>query len=86
MTKQEMNAYKRFAKECCKECGVNATMNNMVLLETGSGKNGRLQFVGDREMYIHYVMFLDRKSGKEYQCTFGAENYTADHPSLYTVR
>lgn len=84
MTTLERNEYKRFAKKACKENGIKVNMKNMILLETGSG-NGALHFVGNKELYIYYVMFEDGKTGKQYQCTYSVNNYTANHRSLYFV-
>lgn len=84
MTKVEKMELKRFAKECCKENGISVNIKNMILLEAGTG-SGDLHFIGNREFYIDYVMFEDVKTGKQYQCTYGVNNYTMEHPSLFSV-
>lgn len=84
MTKVEMLEYKRFAKEGCKENGIKVNIKDMILLESGSGK-GRLHFVGNKELYIDYVMFEDRKTGKQYQVYYGAKYYNEETCSLYCV-
>lgn len=84
MTKNEMLEYKRFAKEGCKENGIKVNIKDMVLLETGSGK-GSLHFVGNKELYIDYVMFEDSKTKKQYQVRYGAKYYDEKTHSLYCV-
>lgn len=84
MTKREKLEYKRFAKEGCKENGIKVSLKNMVLLETGSGE-GRLHFVGNKELYISYVMFEDVKTKKQYQVYYGVKYYDEKTRSLYYV-
>lgn len=84
MTNAERTIYKRFAKECCKNEGIKVNMNKMELWETGSG-DGKIMFEDNVEMYVNYVMFLDRKSGKVFQCKYGARYYSSNHPSLFSV-
>lgn len=72
---QEHDLYKHEAKQACKENGIKAAMVNMELLESGINKNG----------YVDYVMFEDRKTGKQYQCYANWSFYTIDHPSKWIV-
>lgn len=59
--KQELEMYKRFAKEQLKNTlGIKVPMTRMILLESGM-ENG----------LVTYVMFEDRKTHKEYQTWIG---------------
>lgn len=84
MTKIEKLEYKRFAKKGCKENGIKVNIKDMILLESGSGE-GCLHFVGNRELYISYVMFEDGRTGKQYQVYYGAKYYNEKTHSLYCV-
>lgn len=84
MTKIEKTEYKRFAKQGCNEHGIRVNIKDMVLLETASG-SGRLHFVGNRKLYISYVMFEDSKTGIQYQVFYGANYYDDTTKSLYLV-
>ena len=83
-TKVELLEYKRFAKEGCKENKIKMNIKDMVILETGTG-DGSLHFVGNKELYISYVMFEDVKTGKTYQVYYGARFYNNETKSLYHV-
>lgn len=82
MTKARQMEYKRFAKEACADCGIKANIKDMVLLETGSHTE---TIFGAIINVIDYVMFEDIKTGRQFQCTYGVDNYTDINRSLYFV-
>ena len=71
---QYKDILKHDAKKACIENGLKCSMKHMTLLESGSNEFG-----------TSYVMFEDRKTGKQYQCYANWNNYTADHPSKWIV-
>lgn len=85
MKKNEMMEYKRFAKEGCNDNGIKVNIKDMILLETGCTSKGCLHFVGNREMYIDYVMFEDSKTGRQFQVRYGADYYDFEKGTLYAV-
>ena len=62
MTKRE---YKRAAKAACEANGLKIPMIHMTLLEAGGDQYGAL-----------YVMFSDKRTGKEYQCRRDRQDWT----------
>lgn len=73
MTNKEKKELKRFAKEKVSEyLEVNIPMNQMTLLEchTAQGK-------------IEYVMFEDRRDGREYQTTLGGAECVNEEKILH---
>lgn len=87
MTKLEKTECKRFAKNGMATIGIKIPMKNIALLEMASGyKEGALHFAGNKEFYISYVMFEDRKTGRQFQISYSSKNYTDDNKSLFYVR
>lgn len=82
MTKKEMTELKRFAKEALAANNIKMPMANMILLECG---NHVESLFGDKITIIDYVMFEDKKTGKEYQCYWGAKHYNSELNTLYSV-
>lgn len=71
---QFKDVLKHEVKTACNENGIKVFMNHMTLLEYGT-TNGM----------VDYVMFRDRKTGKEYQCCASWKNYTPEHHSKWLV-
>ena len=72
MTNLVKQALKRFAKDGLKSAGIKLSMKNMNILECGYGGFGRLDYAGENEITINYVMVEDVKTGKEYQIEYGS--------------
>lgn len=75
MTKKEIMAYKRAAKEACAAYGIKVYMTNMILLE--SGNQGSI---------IDYVLFRDKATGVEYSCAYGPAYYNMERDTLWNVQ
>ena len=71
MTKREI---KQAAQKAMKENGIKVQQTNMTLLEAGS-----------RNKVVDYVMFTDRKTGRTYQCNYGAKYYNHEKNTLWKV-
>lgn len=85
MTRAEKMECKRFAKEGMKKAGLKVNLKDMILLEMGFSSTGSLRYVGNKEMYIDYVMFEDEKTGEKFQVFYGKIWYNEETGSLYKV-
>lgn len=75
MTQRQIyELYKHEAKTACKENGIKVFIKHMTLLETGM-----------IDGFVDYVMFEDRKTGKQYQCYANWKHFTSEHPSKWIV-
>lgn len=71
MTKREI---KQAAQKAMKENGYKVQQTNMTLLEAGATAQG-----------VDYVMFTDRKTGRTYQCNYGAKYYNHEKRTCWAV-
>lgn len=82
MTNKEKNIFKKAAQEAMEQNGVKVFRKYITLLETG---NTMENIFGHDVIIPTYIMFEDRKTGKQYQCYYGVSNYTSNHKSLWAV-
>lgn len=79
MTKREI---RQAAQKAMKENGIKVQQTHMTLLEAGSHKE---DFLGDKLTVVDYVMFTDRKTGRTYQCYYGAKYYNHEKKTCWKV-
>lgn len=82
MTLAEKREYKQAAQEAMKENGKKVFQKDIILLEAGSHYES---VFGTRIKIVDYVMSEDVKSGKQYQCYYGAKHYNPETESLWEV-
>lgn len=80
MTNTIKTEIKRQAQKAMKENGYKVFQKNIILLECGYGYE---TFLYCEILKVDYVMFEDKKTGKQYQCYFG--HYNEKSNSLWTV-
>lgn len=80
MTNLEKQALNRFAKDGLRCAGIKVPMKNMMILESSCGGFGRLDYAGNNEITINYVMIEDVKTGQKYQITYGSIYNRSDCP------
>ena len=82
MTKAIKNEIKRNAQKAMKENGLKVFQKDMILLECGYAHRREygLDFVD-----VDYVMFEDSKTGKQFQCYYGANYYNHEKNTLWYV-
>lgn len=82
MTKEVMREIKRQAQRGMRENGLRVYQKDMSLLECGySEKN----VYGISMVAVNYVMFEDAKTGKQWQCYYGAKYYNSELNTLWYV-
>ena len=81
MTNAEKTILKQNAREAMKENGIKVFQKDMILLECDYKYE---EFYGFKKMIVGYVMFEDRRTGKEWQCYYG--HYNVEKDTLWSVR
>lgn len=79
MTKRKI---KQAAQKAMKENGYKVQQTNMTLLEAGLFIE---DVTGLKLEVVDYIMFTDRKTGKTYQCNWGAKYYNHEKQTLWYV-
>lgn len=82
MTKTLKNEIKRNAQKAMKENGLKVFQKDIILLECGYSHNREY---GIDIVNVDYVMFEDRKTGKQYQCYYGPKYYNHEKDTLWLV-
>lgn len=83
MTKKEKTIYRQAAQKAMKENGLKVFQKDIILLETGCSYE---TVFGVKVQIVNYVMFEDRKTGKQFQCWYGEKYYNADLDTLWFVQ
>ena len=82
MTTTLKNEIKREAQTAMKENGLKVFQKDIILLECGYGHE---EFWGTKILKVDYVMFEDRRTGKQWQCYYGARYYNSELDTLWCV-
>ena len=82
MTKTEIKKLKQTAQKAMKENGYKVQQTNITLLECGSYTE---DFLGEKLTVYDYIMFTDRKTGRTFQCNYGAKHYNHEKGTLWAV-
>lgn len=83
MTRAERDKARKMAKKAMNAHGYGVPMKYMSLLETATNVD---YVFGDKIVEYTYVMFMDTRDLKQYQCYYGSQYYTSENPSLYMVQ
>lgn len=83
MTKKERTFYRQAAQKAMKENGMKVFQKDIILLETGCSYETVLDI---KIQIVDYVMFEDNRTGKQFQCWYGAKYYNADLDTLWFVQ
>ena len=82
MTKALKNEIKREAQKAMKENGMKVFQKDIILLECGYGYEN---FLGTKILIVDYVMFEDKKTGRQWQCAYGERHYNPELNTLWEV-
>lgn len=82
MTTALKTEIKREAQRAMKENGMKVFQKDIILLEAGYGYE---TIWGTKILVVDYVMFEDKKTGKQWQCAYGPKHYNSELNTLWEV-